>query len=323
MMKRTILALCTTLPALATELPPAIPDGPVTYDAISYQAPAPAYDSFMPPAAYTDTIAPATPSVTSGDNGYIKLNVYSSDYTVRGMGFTNDLTNYGYSSISGSAKLPYRNLFGAGIYQRVSGSYGIIWGAGEYLGDANVADVGYSLGKEIFPNLTAEIGYSLRYGGFEGFMAKYYDDAAHRMSQDLHFTLRFNDGQRGFFGSMTWGWAFKGLNGVYGDIELGYRFTNVINAPRLGADLELSVGVAPSFDYWAHGADGVDAYRIRAALPLFTHSGTMGRDARLQLTPWAQVSWSGQNAGKIDRFTGSGPIDHSLITVGVDLGWKF
>ena len=81
--------------------------------------------------------------------------------------------------------------------------------------------------------------------------------------------------------------------------------------------------MAPSFDYWAHGADGVDAYRIRAALPLFTHSGTMGRDARLQLTPWAQVSWSGQNARKIDAYTGIGPIDHSLITVGVDLGWKF
>ena len=112
-MKRTILTLCTTLPALATELPPAIPDGPVTYDAVSYQAPAPAYDSYMPAAAYTDTITPATPSVTSGDNGYIKLNVYSSDYTVRGMGFTNDLTNYGYSSISGSAKLPFRNIFGA------------------------------------------------------------------------------------------------------------------------------------------------------------------------------------------------------------------
>ena len=48
MMKRTILALCTTLPALATELPPAIPDGPVTYDAVSYQAQSPQAWTIMP-----------------------------------------------------------------------------------------------------------------------------------------------------------------------------------------------------------------------------------------------------------------------------------
>lgn len=326
MMKRSILALCFSLPVVATELPPAIPDGPVTYDAVSYQSPAPADDSFLAPADYGYTApaaAPVTPSVSAGDNGYININAYTSNYNVRGMGFTNALTDYGYSSVSGSYKLPHRDLFGRGIYQRVSGSYGIIWGAGDYLGDTCVAGVNYALGKEIFPNLTAEIGYSLHYGGFEGFMAKSFDDAAHRMSQDLNFTLCFNDRQRGFFGSMTWAWAFKGLNGVYGDVELGYRFTNVINGAVLGADLELSAGVATSFDYWAAGADGVDAYRIRAALPLFTHSGTMGRDARMQLTPWAQVSWSGENAAKIDRCTGGGPIDHSLITVGVDLGWRF
>lgn len=321
MMKRTILALCSTLPAIASDLPPAIPNGPVTYDTVSYQNSAAYNDPYLP--EHTAYTAPVTPSVTSGDIGHITLNAYTSNYNVRGMGFTNDLTNYGYSSISGSATLPNRNLFGRGIYQRISGSYGIIWGAGEYLGDTNVAEANYAVGKEIFPNLTAEIGYSLRYGGFEGFMAKYYDDAAHTMSQDLNFTLRFNDRQRGFFGSMTWGWAFKGLNGVYGDIELGYRFTDVINAANLGADLELSAGIAPSFDYWAGSADGIDAYRIRAALPLFTHSGTMGRDARLQLTPWAQFSWSGSNAAKIDRRTQGGPIDHFLFTFGCDLGWRF
>lgn len=325
-MKRTILALCTGLPVTATELPPAIPDGPVTYDSVSYQSPAAAEDAFMPPVDYSYTApaaAPVTPSVSDGDNGCITLNAYTSNYNVRGMGFTNDLTNYGYSSISGSAKLPNRDLFGRGIYQRVSGSYGIIWGAGDSLGDANVVNINYALGKEIFPNLTAEIGYSLRYGGFEGYMARNYDDADHRMSHDFNFTLRFDDRQRGFFGSMTWGWGFKGLNGIYGDIELGYRFTNVINGAILGADLELSAGIAPSFDYWASGADGVDAYRIRAALPLFTHSGTLGRDAHMQLTPWAQFSWAGENASKIDSRTHGAPIDHSLITVGVDLGWRF
>lgn len=336
MMKSTLIALSLTLPVFAIEMPPMIPDGPVTYESVSYEAPAPSQPWAQEPGATAPAAgmpddsfygvpaaAPMTPSVNSGNNGYVRLNAYTSNYNVRGMGFTNDLTNYGYSSVSGSYILPNRDMFNRGIYQRLSGSYGIIWGAGDHLGDTDLANFNYAIGKEIFPNCTVEVGYSLRYGGFEGFMAKHNDGAAHSLSQDLNLTLSFNDHQRGFFGSMTWGWAFKGLNGIYGDIELGYRFTNVLNGAVLGADLELSAGMAPSFSYWASGADGIDAYRLRAALPLFTHSGTLGRDARAQLVPWMQVSWSGSNAGKIDRDFSIGAVDHFIFTVGVDMGWNF
>ncbi|MBQ7024241.1 MAG: hypothetical protein IJN29_11700 [Akkermansia sp.] len=328
MIKRSILAITVAgLPALATELPPYIPSGPVSYDSVSYESPDASYDPYAPAAADSYTmspaVAPVTPAVADGDRGYIYLNAYTSNYNVRGMGFTNDMSDWGYSSVRGSYKLPNRNLFGRGIYQRVSGSYGIVWDGGDALGDTPLINANYAIGKEIFPNLTAELGYSLNYGGIEGFMAKYHDDAPHSCSHDLNLTLRFNDGQKGFFGNMTWGWAFKGLNGIYGDIELGYRFTNVLNGAVLGADLELSAGVAPSFSYWTNGADGIDAYRIRAALPLFTHSGTVGRDARFKVIPWAQASWSGNNAAKIDRDTGYGPIDHFIITVGLDVGWHF
>lgn len=335
-MNRTLLALTAGLPALATEMPPAIPDGPVTYDAVTYEtSEVPAYapytaataypaDPYAADAAVTSApVAPETPAIDSGKRGYIYLNAYTSNYNVRGMGLTNDMTNYGYSSVSGSYTPSNRNLFGKGIYQRVSGSYGIIWGAGDALGDTQLCNFNYALGKEIFPNGTLEFGYSLRYGGLEGFMAKYHDDSPHSLSQDLNITLKYNDGQKGFFGSMTWGWAFKGLNGIYGDIELGYRFTDVLNRTNFGADLELSAGIAPSFSYWTNGADGIDAYRLRAALPFYTHSGSVGRDGRMHIIPWAQVSWSGSNAGKIDRDTGYGPVDHFLLTVGLDMGWHF
>ncbi len=344
MMKRTLIALSGTLPVLATELPPAIPDGPVTYEAVSFESPDPSFDPYSQESAGTfmpdisgdpmsapsgsdysfSPTAPITPSVSSGNNGYIFLNAYTSNYNVRGLGFDNNLSRYGYSSISASGTLPNRNLFGCGIYQRISGSYGFIYGAGDELGDTQMAAAAYCLGKEIFPNLTLEVGYALHYGGFEGYMAKRYDGAAHRLSQDFNLTLAFNDHQKGIFGSMTWAWAFRGLNGIYGDIEIGYRFTNVLNGARLGADLELSCGIAPSFSYWSNSADGIDAYRLRAALPLFTHSGSLGRDARMQLIPWAQASWSGSNAAKIDRDThGAGPIDHFIFTIGLDLGWNF
>ncbi|MBR5893955.1 MAG: hypothetical protein IKZ13_00250 [Akkermansia sp.] len=323
MLKRTFLAITATLPALATELPPYIPAGDVTYDAVSYQTPDASYAPYAPAPAATYTMAPVTPGVNSGNNGYIYLNAYTSNYNVRGMGLNNRMSDYGYSSISGSYILPNRNIFRSGIYQRISGAYGIIWGAGDALGETQLANANYAIGKEIFPNLTIEAGYSLRYGGFEGYMAKYHDDSPHSLSQDLNLTLKYNDRQKGFFGSTTWGWAFKGLNGIYGDVELGYRFTNALNGPRGGADLELSAGVAPSFSYWSNSADGIDAYRVRAALPLFNHNGTMGRDGKLQVIPWVQASWSGSNSAKIDRDTGYGPIDHFILTFGLDLGWHF
>lgn len=323
MKKATILALATGMPALATEMPPFLPGDTVTYDSVSYETPDPSYDPYAPATSDSYTMAPVTPSVTAGDRGYFYINPYTSEYNVRGMGFSNHMTKNGYSSLSGSYKFANQNLFGRGIYQRVNGSYGIIWGHDEELGDRPLFSASYALGKEIFPNLTVEAGYSLRYGGFEGYMAKHYDDSAHSDSHDLNLTLRFNDGQKGIFGSMTWGWGFKGLNGIYGDIELGYRFTNVLNGAIVGADLELSAGIAPSFSYWTNSADGIDAYRIRAALPLFTHSGSIGRDARFKVIPWAQASWAGSNASKIDRDTGHDPVDQFIFTIGLDLGWHF
>ena len=331
MKKQLFTLIAGSLPVLATEMPPMIPDGPVEYDTLTYEAASatqdyvPTEESMNPydaPAYDMPAAAPmAAPS--SERNGYVNLNVYTSNYNVRGMGFSNHMTKNGYSSLSGSYKFANQNLFGRGIYQRVNGSYGIIWGHDEALGDRPLFSASYALGKEIFPNLTVEAGYSLRYGGFEGYMAKHYDDSAHSDSHDLNLTLRFNDGQKGIFGSMTWGWAFKGLNGIYGDIELGYRFTNVLNGANVGADLELSAGIAPSFSYWTNSADGIDAYRIRAALPLFTHTGSIGRDARFKVIPWAQASWAGSNASKIDRDTGHDPVDQFIFTVGLDLGWHF
>ncbi len=321
MMKRTILALSAALPALATELPPTIPGGSVTYDFVDYETPV--YEPAPAPAPAIPAYAPETPSVSSGQRGYVTITPYSNEYTVRGMGLTDGLTDYGYSLLSGSYVLPNQNLFGRGIYQRISGAYGVILGKGDALGERPLFNANYALGKEIFPNLTAELGYSLRYGGLEGFMAKHYDGAPHSASHDVNFSLRFNDGQKGFFGSMTWGLGFSGLNGIYGDIELGYRFTDVISGALIGADLELSAGIAPSFSYWTDGADGIDAYRIRIALPLYTHSGTMGRDAKLHVTPWIQASKAGSNGSKIDDDLGYDAIDSFTLSAGVDVSWHF
>ena len=323
MMKRAFLAFAIAAPVVATELPPAIPDGPIEYTDYSYDPGYTGYAEYSAP-AYTPAAPAPMPAASTDRNGYVNLNVYSSNYQVRGMGVCNQLSDYGFSSISGAFTLPNRNLFGRGIYHSISGEYGIIWDAGCPLGDTPVARLGYSLGKEIFPNLRAEIGYTFRRGGLEGFMARAFDGASHRATQEITGRLTYNDGQKGFFGKAEAGAGFYGLTGVYFDIEAGYRFTDIISRGNLGADLELSVGVAPSIGYWGSGVEGVDAYRLKAALQPYTHTGNLGRDGRFYVTPWVQCAWTGSNAAKIDRVThGAGPADHFQITLGVDCGLKF
>ncbi len=322
MMKQSLFALAAALPLAATELPPMVATGPVHYDDVSYQsvAPAPETPAYTSPADYST--APLQPAASHNNRGEIVLNAYSSNYQVRGMGVTNQLSDYGYSSLYASYTLPNRNLFNMGVHQRVSGTYGQIWGAADALGDTPMANLNYALGKELLPNLVFEAGYSIRRGGLEGFMAKA-TGCSHRIAQDFNLALSFNDHQRGFFGHVIWGLGFQGLTGSYFDICGGYRFTDVLNRSNFGSDLELSAGCSPSFGYWGGSVEGIDAYRLRAALRPYSHNGSFGRDAHMQLCPWVQCSWSGNNAKKIDRRVGGGPIDHFQFTFGLDLGWRF
>lgn len=337
---RTLTALFLTFPVFASELPPVIPVGPVTYDNVSYQSataslpgePAttaymatpgdiPAYDGTAP----VTPVAPIAPipASSSTPNTVINLNLYTSNYQVRGMGVTNHLSNHGFSSVSGSHTFANRNLFNRGIYHRLGGTFGLIWDGACPLGETPLFQVDYAIGKELFPNLTLDLGYSMKRGGLEGAASRFFNGCAHRIAQDFNLTLQFNDYQKGFFGHAIWGVGFQGLTGSYFDVEAGYRFTNIFLLRNIAADLELSAGVAPSFGYWGAGVEGVDAYRIKAALVPYALNGAFGRDSRMYIKPWVQWSCSGSNARKIDRISGHGPIDHSQFTVGVDMGWKF
>lgn len=328
----TLLPLLTALPCLATELPPMIPTGPVQYSGVSYDnaltpayegglSEAPATDTYVAPSAPADTYAPiSTPS--SDRKGYLNLNAYSTNYQVRGMGLTDEFGHHGYSSLSGSYTLPNRNLLGLGIQQRLGGELGQVWGADDILGDTPVVRFDYAVGKEIFPNLMAEAGYSLHHGGMEGIFS-YADGCPHRLAQDATLALRFDDRQHGFFAHALWGIGFQGLTGSFFDVEGGYRFAHALSLGNIGADVEISAGIAPSLGYWGSGVEGVDAYRLKLALPLFTHNGTLGHDAHPYVRPWVSAAWSGSNAAKIDRAYGVSPVDHFQFTLGVDLGWNF
>lgn len=324
MKKHILTLLAVSLPAMATEVPPMIPDGPVEYESVSYDtgygydpAATPAYDT---PAAYA-TAPMAAPS--SEVNGSLNLNAYTSNYNVRGMGFCNGMTEHGFSSLSGSYTLPNRNYFNRGIQQRIAGEIGVIWGAGHPLGDTPLANAHYAMGKEVFPNLLIELGTTFRRGGMEGYMAHAHDGCSHRATWEFDLTITYNDRQRGFFGSATWGLGVWGLTGSYFDAEIGYRFTDIINTSRFSSDLELSAGIAPSVSYWGSSIEGVDAYRVKVALCPFSPNGSFGRDARTHIKPWLQCAWSGSTSEKMAHFTHYGPVDHFQITVGVDLGWKF
>lgn len=322
MMKRAFLVFAAALPALATELPPAIPDAPIQYEEMVYDTGYGTGDVYA-----GDTYAPVSAPITASSSarrGWVNLNAYTSDYAVRGMGVRNSLSKMGYSSVDASYTLPNRNFMSMGLQHRISGSYGIIWDKTSDLSSPRMGRLSYAIGKEIFPNLVAELGYTYRHGGLEGYMARRYDGVSHHSTHEFQASLTYNDYQKGFFGRLETGWGFYGLTGLYADIEAGYRFTDVFMRGNVGADVELSLGVAPSWGYWGDDVEGIDAWRIKASLLPYSHSGRWGRDGRFYVKPWIQCSWSGSNAAKIDRVTGgTGPIDHFLITVGLDCGFNF
>lgn len=326
MKKQIFTLLAASLPVLATEAPPMIPDGPVEYESLTYEpaaqesATTPAYDI---PAGSAETPAAPMDAPSSDRNGSITINAYTSNYNVRGMGLCNGMTDHGFSSVTGSYTFPNKDLFGRGIQQRVSGGFGIIWNGGSALGDTPMANARYAMGKEIFPNLLVELGTTFRRGGLEGYMARAHDGVHHRATWEFDLTLTYNDHQKGFFGSASWGLGVWGLTGSFFDLEAGYRFTDVYTRGNYGTDLEISVGVAPSVKYWGSNVEGVDAYRLKAALCPYEVNGKFGRDAKGQIKPWIQCAWSGSTAAKLDKYTGYGPVDHFQITVGVDLGWNF
>ena len=323
MMNRSLFVLVAALPALATEMPPPIPDGPIEYNEVSYDDGSGIYEELSFSGSFAPAPAPM-PADSSARRGFVNLNVYSTNYQVRGMGVKNNLSKYGYSSVSGSCILPVHALSAYGLQHRISGEYGIVWDASCPLGDTPVARLSYGIGKEIFPNLVVEAGYTFRHGGLEGLMAHTFDGASHRATQELYASITFNDYQKGFFGKLEAGVGFYGLTGAYFDIEAGYRFTDVMLRGNTGVDMEISFGMAPSIGYWGTDVEGTDAYRIKLALLPYSQTGSCGRDARAYVKPWVQCSWSGSNAAKIDRAThGLGPIDHFQITLGIDCGLNF
>ena len=329
MMKKTFFILSLSFAALAVEAPPSFPGGEVTYDELAYQNPG---EAELPPeflaggddtSSASTTVAAPVSTPSSRPNTVINIHAYSTDYQVRGMGVTNHMNRYGTSSIEATHTFANRNLFRRGIQHRVEGMAGIIWDASCPLGEIPQFGLGYFVGKEVFPNLVVEGGYHFRRGGLEGYMARWYDRSSHRSAQDIAVRIAFNDFQKGFFGHAECGLSFYGLTGWYFDAEIGYRFTDVIRGRRIGADMEISIGASPSMSYWGEGVEGVDAYRVRVALRPFSQRNVLGRESRVQFKPWVQCAWSGDNAAKIYRHVGFGPVDHFHLSAGLDVTIKF
>ncbi len=318
---------------LAVDAPPAIPSGPVSYESVDYStASTDAYhnNETLPAEWLSDSSAPAAPepapisSLSSSDKNFsMKLNLYTNNYNVRGMGVTNGFSNDGYSSVDVAFTLPNRNLFGIGLYQQFNGTAGVVYGSHSELGDTPILRAGYAIGKEIFPNAHWTVGYNLQHGGLQGYLARATDNCSQRIAQDLYTSLKFDDHQKGFYGALTFGWGIQGLTGIYADINAGYRLTDIVSGNSLGIDLELEAGMAFSNDYWTNHTEGVDAYRIRANILPYTKSGSFGRESGKSIVPWVMLSFAGNNEDKIDRAFGTNIIDDCQFTIGVDFNWSF
>ncbi len=311
-----VLAVAT--PLFADAAPP-VPSGDISYTSVTGATDYTPEE--MQPVYSTAVQTPETYANTSRFT--LKVNAYSTNYQVRGMGVTNQYSAYGWSSADLTWRPGSNNLFGRGIGQEVNLGYGIIYGANDLLGDTGVWNLGYGLTKELFPNLHFRAGLGIHYGGLEGYLAKTRDKAPHRIASDLNFSLTYNDNQKGFFGGATFGVGFQGLTGFYGDVYVGYRLQDVFATERFCLDTEISVGQSYSLGYWTGGAEGFDATRLRVDFKPYTTNGSLGRDAKIQFVPYVQTSWTGNNAKKIERSLSSDVADHFQFTIGVDLIFNF
>ncbi len=326
------LALAAGSPSFAQMAPPPIPSGPISYTSVSAPADDQNLDTIVEAASYEQLTLPTAPVATrpiaiseiqSSEYSWdLDLNLYTLHYNVRGMGVTNSISDHGYSSFAASYTSSNRNLFQAGLHQRFLGELGRIWGSNEALADGYMSQWGYRLGKEVFPNAMLEVGYNLRYGTLEGFFAKQRGKSAHSIAQDINLTLSYDDQQEGFFGGVQLGYGFSGLTGWYYDLAAGYRQTEVFTSHQWGLDLEYLVGIAGSSGYWTGNADGVDAYRARVSFQPYAHSGLFGRDSNWSVTPWVEMTTSGDNDKTIDRDFG-GVVDGFQINVGIDISYEF
>lgn len=325
-----VMKNCLFLPAIgaaslftvsAVETAPSIPSGPVSYTSVSVGTD---YSPEAPAPGYSSPVTQSPDTYRSSSWATLRVNLYSTNYEVRGMGVTNPLSNYGWSSFDLTLRPGGDNLFGMGLGQEVNVGLGVIYGAGDALGDAPVFNLGYGLTKELLPNLKLRAGYELLYGGLEGYLARERDKAPHRITEDINVSLNYNDNQQGFFGGALVGLGFQGLTGLFGDLHVGYRWQDPIPSQGdLGLDVAFSVGQSYSLGYWVGGAEGFDATRLRLEFLPYSLNGSMGRDAKFQIVPWVQTSWSGNNAKKIDRADWGEAVDHFQFSIGVDLIYNF
>ncbi len=327
-----LLSLAAISPSFAQMAPPPIPAGPISYTSVSVPASNQDLDTIVEAASYETLTLPTTPIATeptpiseiqSSEYSWdLDINLYTLHYNVRGMGVTNRFSDHGYSTFGASYTSSNRNLFQAGLHQRFHGEIGRIWGSNDTLADGYMSQWGYSIGKEVFPNAMLELGYNLRYGTLEGFFAKQRGKSAHSVAQDLCLTLSYDDKQKGFFGGVQLGYGFSGLTGWYYDLAAGYRQTEVFSLQNWGLDLEYLVGIAGSSGYWTGNADGIDAYRARVSFLPYAHDGLFGRDSNWSVTPWVEMTTSGDNDKTIDRDFG-GVVDDFQINFGFDINYKF
>ncbi len=327
-MKLTRLSLILALSysaAFAQMLPPPIPSGPIEYtNEASLPSPLAAEDTVIESGMNVAPVigAPILEAPSSSEKAWdIALNLYTSNYNVRGMGVTNQMSDWGFSSLSGRYIHSNRNMFNVGVYQQFDAQLGTIWGAGDALG-GEFSQFAYTLGKEIFPNAKLSVGYALRHGGLEGFLAEERGKTHHNLTQDLTISLTYNDYQQGFFGAALASYSFYGLTGWYYDVSVGYRFTDVIAKANLGLDIEVIAGLALSDNYWTRGTTGLDAARLRVNFIPYSLRGSFGREEVFHIIPWIEATVTGDSDRSIRRDFGA-VIDQKQINVGIELRWKF
>ncbi len=264
--------------------------------------------------AFAYPLMPKSASEYVQDKSFAFEAEYDSRYDYQGIPVSSKMNHDGVFVFKGEMEMP---LASSGWSQLLTAEY--LAFCDGWLENTNGFNASWSAKKEIFPNLYFEGGYGLLYGGLPGSLSKWRGKAPHSLAQVFNAGLKYEDSGRGLFANFDTQYGFYGLTGWRFGLEAGKRFAGVALNGRM--DAVASVMTYYSLSYWCGGVTGFDSFGFRFALPI----RITGHDEKkgLQLEPFIQTIWAGNNASRVNRRMEAPIMDEFDLSVGVKLRYSF
>lgn len=163
-------------------------------------------------------------------------------------------------------------------------------------------------------------GYNLTHGGLEGVFAKFMEDKAHSVTQELFVNAEQAIGKH-FYAGLTINYSFQGMTGWWYQPYVGYKA-----ALCPCSDIDITAGWTATSSYFSankysdlgviSNANGSQAWFVKAAI-----------DAKVMknvsIVPFVSFNWAGNGALKANRGHDMKPYKNFGVVAGAQVVYKF